>query len=525
MATSFTPGRGICRGRRRTAARTWVNIKEGIIDDSDVFSIIVDPGNPRLVYASACSGIYKSTSAAELTSNPEQCRQGIECRFRKVQGIPTTARRTRKLMQDPSDPNTVYAGTTQGLYRTRDAGAQWSRLTGGDLIVNDVFVDPRNSDHVLLATDRGGVLRSEDGGASFEASNEGFSARQISAYTQDPRSAATLYVGVVNDKETGGVFASHDGGVRWQQQSAGLGGRDVFSLLATVDGNVLAGTGHGIFRVEDGIWEDSSKLEDVAEVAPPKPVAKPTPKPVAKKTAARTSTKAGAKKSTLKTSAKTKKPAPKPIAVAAPVAPAPPAPPTRLDAVVYSMVPQGAAIFAGTSNGLMRTMDGGRTWGAVKSLAMPETRFLAVQKQMVFVGGLRRLMLSLDEGATWDVVPLPKDLTQIAAVTIDDLGNLWVGGREGVYYSTDYGENWKQLRNMFLTEVDGLFFDAAAHRVLVTSSNTTFAFAATTPDYTVSYWDTGWHLRFVRPVGDHLIGATLFDGMVVQPRMVDSAVK
>jgi len=27
-------------------------------------------------------------------------------------------------------------------------------------------------------------------------------------------------------------------------------------------------------------------------------------------------------------------------------------------------------------------------------------------------------------------------------------------------------------------------------------------------------------LRFVRPVGDHLIGATLFDGMVLQPRMV-----
>ena len=462
-----------------------------------------------MVYASACSGIYKSISAAELTPNPEQCKLGGgECRFRKVQGIPSTARRTRKLMQDPLDPSTVYAGTTQGLYRTRDAGAQWSRLTGGDVIVNDVFVDPRNSDHVLLATDRGGVLRSDDGGASFHPSNEGFSARQISAYAQDPRSPATLYVGVVNDKETGGVFTSHDGGVVWQQQSAGLGGRDVFSLLATVDGNVLAGTGHGIFRVEDGIWEDSSKLEAVA-------VPKPAPKPVAK---------TPAKKTTSKISAKTKKAAQKLVSTAPPE-PAPPAPPTRLDAVVYAMIPQGATIFAGTSNGLMRAIDGGRTWGIVKSLAMPETRFLAVQKQMVLVGGLRRLMLSLDEGERWDVVPLPKDLTQIAAVAIDDLGNLWVGGREGVYYSTDYGENWKQLRNMFLTEVDGLYFDATAHRVIVTSSNTTFAFAAATPSYMVSYWDTGWRLRFARPVGDHLIGATLFDGMVVQPRMVDSAVK
>ena len=39
----------------------------------------------------------------------------------------------------------------------------------------------------------------------------------------------------------------------------------------------------------------------------------------------------------------------------------------------------------------------------------------------------------------------------------------------------------------------------------------------------VNSWDTGWNLRFVRPVGDHLVAATLFDGIVVQPRMVDSA--
>jgi hypothetical protein len=38
----------------------------------------------------------------------------------------------------------------------------------------------------------------------------------------------------------------------------------------------------------------------------------------------------------------------------------------------------------------------------------------------------------------------------------------------------------------------------------------------------VSLWDTKWNLRFVRPVGDHLVAATLFDGIVVQPRMVDS---
>jgi len=42
------------------------------------------------------------------------------------------------------------------------------------------------------------------------------------------------------------------------------------------------------------------------------------------------------------------------------------------------------------------------------------------------------------------------------------------------------------------------------------------------PDKTVKYWNAGWTLRLARPVGDHLVGATFYDGIVIQPRMVAS---
>ena len=90
----------------------WHNLKEGILDDSDVFSIIVDPKVPSRVYASACSGIYKSDNGAEL--------------FHRVQGLPHSAIRTRVLRQDPQRPSIVYAGTTGGLWKTADGGAKWS---------------------------------------------------------------------------------------------------------------------------------------------------------------------------------------------------------------------------------------------------------------------------------------------------------------------------------------------------------------------------------------------------------------
>ena len=216
--------------------KDWHNIKQGIIDDSDVFSIILDPDHPSTVFLSACSGIYKSLNAGE--------------KFRKIEGIPSTARRTRVLKQDPANREVIYAGTTEGLYKTADGGKTFERLTGPDVIVNDVFVDPRDSNHVLLATDRGGVMTSTDAGASFAASNEGISERKVTALLVDRDNPMRLFAGVVNDKNYGGAFVSTNGGAAWQQIDTGLDGRDVFALSQTKNGTVLAGTSSGIFVLD-----------------------------------------------------------------------------------------------------------------------------------------------------------------------------------------------------------------------------------------------------------------------------------
>ena len=68
------------------------------------------------------------------------------------------------------------------------------------MIVNDVYVDPKNPQHVMLATDRGGVLESDDAAATFKASNAGFSQRQVSSLLVDAKSPQTIFAGVVNDK-------------------------------------------------------------------------------------------------------------------------------------------------------------------------------------------------------------------------------------------------------------------------------------------------------------------------------------
>lgn len=465
----------------------WQNIKQGIIDDSDVFSIVIDPTNPNIVFASACSGIYKSTNSGQLFKGGVTINKG--------QGIPATARRTRKLKLDPGQPNTIYAGTTQGLYKSTDGGSTWVRMTGGDVIVNDVYVDPTNTKHVLLATDRGGVLRSEDSGMTFQPSNDGFTLRQVVAYAADLHDPAQVYVGVVNDKEVGGVFSSRDGGVKWQQTSFGLAGRDVYSLTMAPDDTLLAGTSHGIFRLTNGSWTGTS-----LGAVPSQPAA-PVKRPVA-------TAKKGAPVAPARPAGATRKPVPV-------------VSPQLSDAAVYSLASGGDGIYAGTSAGVWQSKDGGQTWSRLGT-PLTDGRFIASHQQMVVAASLTGIALSENGGADWKGLMPPATLTQIGALAVDGLGSIWIGGPEGVFYSTDRGESWKTLRSLFVRMVDGIYFDAANNRVLVASAGGTVGFAASLPDYKVSYWETGWPLRFLRPVGDHLVGATLYDGIVVEPRMVAS---
>src|SRR5450432_1231344 len=145
--------------------KNWFPVVKGMIDDSDVMSIIVDPANPDNVHATACSGIYHSTNGAQ--------------QWTRYNGIPFVFRRTQLLKQDPQHADTLYAGTTSGLWKTTNEGTEWKRLTPGDWVINAILIDPKNPQRVILGTEREGVQISENGGVTYTSANVGFHHQHI----------------------------------------------------------------------------------------------------------------------------------------------------------------------------------------------------------------------------------------------------------------------------------------------------------------------------------------------------------
>ena len=443
-----------------------------MIDDSDVFSIIVDSSNPSVVFASACSGIYRSATAGDL--------------FSKIQGIPFSARRTRVLKQDPSNPNTVYAGTTEGLWKTMDSGKTWKRVSNPEVVVNDVEIDPRNSNRVLLATDRSGVLASEDGAQTFVASNHGYTHRYVTAILADKNDPNSILVGVVNDREWGGVFSSKDGGQHWTQKSSGLGGRDVFALEQTSSGALLAGTNRGVFMLDRNASEWKPINAVVNQKVGTRIIAKGKKKTsVATKTAVR----------------------------------------SVLDAKVSDIQATPRAWFAATSSGLFTSTDNGKSWSG--GPVMGKSDFISVQASddMVVVASRTNVFVSTDNGATWKQGTLASYVTSIRGVAITPDSQIMIAAREGAFRSSDSGSTWEHILNGLPDKnISSISYDRGKKRLLATSMAAGVVFHSSDGGRS---WhrgpDTGYPLRNISVVNGRYMAATPFDGVIVQPEHEESA--
>ncbi len=464
--------------------KSWKSIKNGIIDDSDIFAIDIDPRDPNHIIASACSGIYESKDAGES--------------WRKVQGIPSQSRRTRAILQHPSVPGIVFAGTTEGFWRSEKGGDadSWMVTTSRQLEINSITVHPSRPDMVFIGTNNYGVMVSNDGGKTFIPTNGGFSGRFANAILPDRETPNRIYASTINTATGGGfLFVSDDNGGSWRPSMRSMPSRLItYAILQDArDANVIyLGTNLGVYRSTDraASWAPVWAIEKPKTKTSPakkttKRAAAVTPKrrtpaqPAELIIAAQEALKAAGYqlgeldgKSGPATTAALKKfqvdrhlPATGKLDAITIAAlgigkGSDPAVTERSDliladavnALVHTVDPetQQPAILAATNSGLYRTLDPTKGWQKLSYGSFdPRTTCISTspkQPETIWVGTPSSgVLISRDSGKTWRQINGVTREAPVNTIAQDPQrpGYVYVGTKQALFSSHDGGETWR----------------------------------------------------------------------------------
>ena len=66
-------------------------------------------------------------------------------------------------------------------------------------------------------------------------------------------------------------------------------------------------------------------------------------------------------------------------------------------------------------------------------------------------------------------------------------------------------------------DVDDMSFDPASKRILVSSRNSDQVFAIDPKTLSWKWWQTGYPIALIRAAGEHLVAASLNDGVLLEP--------
>ncbi len=190
----------------KDGGRAWEERMTGMKEVHIVVSMAINQKDPRVLYAGTTGGMYRSDDGA---ASWKKMNNGL---IPESELMGAMALGINVIVIDPVNPAVVYAGSTKGLFQTKNRGELWERIGLGlpDPYVSSIVVHP-TAPHLLYIGGPGGVWKSTDGGQTFHTVNSGLSTLNIRTLAMSPRDPQELFTGTNGS----GLYHSTNGGERW----------------------------------------------------------------------------------------------------------------------------------------------------------------------------------------------------------------------------------------------------------------------------------------------------------------------
>jgi len=156
--------------RSDDGGQTWSAANDDTTAEMGFKALAVHPNDPRHVYALDFfgRGVFVTTDGGTKWQTTNGSMGG---RFGELHDI----------VIDGNDPDTIYVGGLNGLFRSEDGGSSWRQLAAGldpQANVNSILLDPVDPNVIYVGALEMGAYVSTDGGITFSAiGQEGLSKR------------------------------------------------------------------------------------------------------------------------------------------------------------------------------------------------------------------------------------------------------------------------------------------------------------------------------------------------------------
>ena len=150
--------------RQEAGDKKWEQLKNGLADGAEVHAITVHPTDSDTVFVGSTKGLYRSANRGD--------------KFERLP-LPDAEADIWSVLVHPKQPRRIYAGASPiAVYRSDDGGEHWKKTADPGLPnrvhmafacrVMRLDVDPNSPDEIYATMEANGAMRSRNAGESWE---------------------------------------------------------------------------------------------------------------------------------------------------------------------------------------------------------------------------------------------------------------------------------------------------------------------------------------------------------------------
>jgi photosystem II stability/assembly factor-like uncharacterized protein len=216
--------------RSEDGGQSWREINDGITY-KEAWSLAQHPKTGELYVGTGPSSVFKSTDGGDTWSDCEQLRnlpETIDWTFPR----PPHVSHVKGLALCPDDPMIILGAVEEGwVIRSQDGGKTWQNIKEGvEFDAHSIAVMPDNPT-VVIVTSGKGVYRSVNRGESFVNSSDGLDCRYMAQLVVHPARPKVLFTAAAAvpppfwrrpEGAASAFYRSENQGDTWERLSGGL---------------------------------------------------------------------------------------------------------------------------------------------------------------------------------------------------------------------------------------------------------------------------------------------------------------